>query len=69
LSLSDGRQPSERETFGLTPRSIVQPLLISQQRNEFDGTEKLDRIRIRPAKWPQFSRSDEDGDISWRAIH
>jgi hypothetical protein len=35
---------------------LIQPFTIGQQRNQFDGTEKLHRVRVRPAQWPRFVR-------------
>jgi len=49
-------------------RHLIQPLTIRQQCDEFDGAEKLYRVQIRPAQWPQFARSDENGDILRRAV-
>jgi hypothetical protein len=34
---------------------FIQPLPIRQQRDQFIGTEKLHRIRVRSAQWPQFA--------------
>jgi hypothetical protein len=40
---------------------LIQPLTIRQQRNQFDGTEKLHRIGVRPAQRPQLPRTDDNG--------
>ena len=39
-------------------RHLIQPLTIRQQCDEFDGA----------AQWPQFARSDENGDILLHAV-
>ena len=49
-------------------RRLVQPLTIRQKRNEFDGAEKLNRIRVWPAQWPQLARRDEQRNIFRRAV-
>jgi hypothetical protein len=63
-------------TLGILPlpklpnrlRDFIQPLTVRQQRDEFNGAEKLHRIRIWPAQWLQFPRSDEQCDIFRRAV-
>jgi len=47
---------------------FVQPFTISQQRDKLDGAEKLHRVRVRPAQWPQLAGTDENGDIVRRAV-
>jgi hypothetical protein len=44
-------------------RRFVQPITVSQLRHQFDGAEKLHRVRVWPAQWPQFSSTDENSDI------
>jgi hypothetical protein len=47
---------------------VVQPITVRKQRDQFDGVEKLHRVRLWPAQRPQLSRADEDGDIIRRAV-
>jgi hypothetical protein len=35
-------------------RRLIQPFTIRQQRKQFDGAEKLHRVRVWPAQWPRF---------------
>jgi hypothetical protein len=38
---------------------FVQPFAIRQQRDQFNGTEKLHSIRVWPAQWPQLASSSK----------
>ena len=49
-------------------RRFVQPFTICQQRNQFNGTKKLHRVRVWPTQWPQFARADENRNIFRRAV-
>jgi hypothetical protein len=49
-------------------RSLIQPFTICQQRNQFDGAEKLHRVRVRPAQRPQLASGDENGNIFRRTV-
>ena len=44
-------------------RGFVQPIRVSQQGDQFDGTEEFHRVWPGPAWRPQFSRADENGNI------
>jgi hypothetical protein len=49
-------------------RCLVQPIAVSQQRDQFDGAKEFHRVGFRLAQRPQFARTDENGDIVRRAI-
>jgi hypothetical protein len=55
--------PKIADCFG----GLIQPLTIREQREEFDGTEKLYRVWPGPAQRPQLARADENRDIFRRA--
>jgi hypothetical protein len=46
----------------------IQPFTICEQRDQFDGAEKLYHIWIRSAQWPQLAGAHENGDIFRRAV-
>ena len=47
---------------------LIQPFTICQQRHEFNSAEKLDRVGVWPAQGLQLARSDQNGDVLWRAV-
>jgi len=47
---------------------LVQPVRVSQQRDESNGAEKLHRVWVWPAQRPQLARAHQDGDIFRSAV-
>src|ERR1035438_1554277 len=52
-------------------RRFVQPITVSQQRDEFDGAEKLHRVPVGPAQWrnfPALARTPTSSGVQFRSF-